>query len=142
MINFKLNISKNEQKEIDSVLQEVSDIYSDFYITKDNLRLFIKENSELLYDGLNKGDKIVYCDEGIIFITGWSDQSRRIYIKVLSEDESSIDKMLQVVLWNIKCELWIKIKKTNPANQVFQKHGFKFYGSRGKEILLHRDSDK
>jgi len=91
---------------------------------------------------LNKGDKIAYSDKGIIFITGWSDKANRIYIKVLSEDLNEIEQLLQVVLWNIKCDLWIKIKKNNPANQVFQKHGFKFFGSRGVEILLHKDKVK
>jgi len=142
MINFKTNISEKEKNEIDSILNEISDVFSDFYVTKENLRLFIKENSELLYDSLNKGDKIAYSDKGIIFITGWSDKANRIYIKVLSEDLNEIEQLLQVVLWNIKCDLWIKIKKNNPANQVFQKHGFKFFGSRGVEILLHKDKVK
>ena len=142
MINFKEKITDIEKKEIDSVLNEISDVFSDFYVTKENLRLFIKENSELLYDSLNKGDKIAYCDKGIIFITGWSDKAKRIYVKLLSEDESTIDKMLQVVLWNIKCDLWIKIKKNNPANQIVQKYGFKFFGSRGCEILLHKEAVK
>lgn len=142
MTNFKTNILEVEKKEIDSVLQEVSDIYSDFYITKDNLRFFIKENSEFLYDNLKKGDKIAYNEKGIMFITGWSDNSRRIYIKVLSEDEQTIDQLLQVVLWNVQCDLWIKIKKNNPCNQVFQNNGFKFFGSRGKEILLCKEGTK
>ena len=142
MINFKNNISEKEKIEIDSVLQEISDVYSDFYITRENLRLFIKENSELLYDNLKKGDKIAYSDKGIIFITGWSDKANRIYVKVLSEDFEEVEQLLQVVLYNIKCDLWIKIKKNNPVNQIFQKYGFKFFGSRGAEILLHKDEIK
>ncbi len=139
MIKFGSQISKKEQDIINSILEEYIDEYRDFYITQSNFRLFIKENKELLFDSLNKGDKIVFDEEaGIAYVTGWSDKVERKYLKLLVKDLESADKLLNVLFWNIKEDLYIKIKKTNPILSVLQKHDFIFRGNRGREILLLR----
>jgi len=137
MITFGTQISKKQVNIIESILREYIDEYCDFYITQSNLRLFIKENSHLLFEALKKGDKIVFGEDvGIAFVTGWSDKVERKYLKLLFKDLPSADKLIKVLLWKIKTDLYIKIKKNNPVNDILKKNGFIFKGDRGKEILL------
>lgn len=139
MIQFGTQISKKQRKSVEAILQEYTDEYRDFYITKSNLRLFIKENEHLLFEALKKGDKISFgSEDGIIFVTGWSDNSPRKYLKILAKDDKSADRLLKILLWNVKTDLYIKIKKNNPVLSVLQKNSFVFKGSRGREILLTR----
>lgn len=139
MITFATQISKKEQAVLNSILQDFVDEFSDFYMTKQNLRMFIKDNSHLLFEALNCGDKIVFSEEdGIALITGWSDNADRKYLKLLTKDPESANKLLKVLLWNIKTDLYVKIKKNNTVLTVLQKNNFVFRGNRGKEILLMR----
>lgn len=138
MITFKTGLSKKEQTHIRFLLEEISDIYGDFYLTKNNLRLYIKENQNILFDCLKKGDKIAYDDNGMAIITGFSDKMPRKYIKILAEDNNQAEKLIKVINWNLKCDLFVKIKKNNPLKEVFQANGFRFMGGRGKEMLLVR----
>ena len=139
MIKFSTQISKKEKVILEGVLQEFIDEFRDFYITKQNLRLFIKDNSHLLFEALKGGDKLVFsAEEGIAFVTGWSDKMERKYLKILAKDLDSTNKLLKVLLWNIKTDLYIKIKKNNPIITILQKNNFVFRGNRGKEILLVR----
>ncbi len=140
MITVKGQLSKKEQLIVSSLLEELTDTYSDFYLTKNNLRLYIKENSELMFESLKNGDKVTFSEEnGIIFIHGWSDKANRHYIKILSKDQQSADKLIKVMLWKLgNIELFAKVKKNNPIKSVLEKNGFKFRGDRGKEVLLYR----
>ena len=140
MLLFKTGkLNKQDKEKIDYILNEIVDIYGDFYTTKNNIRLMLRENSHILYEDLKKGDKIIYGEEGILFIHGFSDQSRRKYVKILSdnaENASKLIKFLNLQLTDI--ELYVKIKKENPILKSFQINKFKFVGDRGKEILLCR----
>lgn len=138
MIKFGSQLPKKERKDIYYLLESLIDLHGDFYITKDNLRLPIKENSHILYKCLESGDKIAYGADGLAFITGWSDKAKRKYIKILSKDIDYADKLLKIVTWNIDCDLWAKVKKTNPLVEILKRNNFKFIGDRGKEILLLR----
>ncbi len=135
----KGKLKKDERYELNVFLCELSDTYSDFYITRNNLRLYIKENMDLLYDCLEKGDQISFSeDKGIAFITGFSDKAKRKYLKVLAKDDQSADHLLKILLWQVNYDLFAKIKKNNPIRQVLQRNNFKFIGDRGKEVLLLR----
>lgn len=137
MITTKGQLTKKDEKFIWLLMEEISDTYCDFYITRNNLRLYIKENLELLFDCLKKGDKIIFADkEGMVFITGWSDNAQRKYIKILARNAEGADRLIKVSFHNIKCDLFAKIKKNNPIKEILQKNRFKFIGDRGKEILL------
>jgi len=137
MIQFGTQISKKQCKVVKSILDELTDEYRDFYITKSNFRLFIKENEHLLFEALQRGDKIVFEEgKGIAFITGWSDKSPRKYLKILAEDNDSANRLLKVLLWNVKEDLYIKIKKTNPIIEILKRNYFIFKGNRGKEMLF------
>ncbi len=141
MIIYKSGqIGKKEQATIVGILNDISDSYSDFYLTKENMRLYLKENSELMFEGLKNGDKITYEEElGIIFITGWSDNFSRKYVKILAKDSHSAGKLIKRMLWELKnTDLYIKIKTNNPIKQILEENKFNFKGLRGKEILLMR----
>ena len=140
MIQLKSTLSEKDKKQISGILSELVDIYSDFYLTKKNLRYYIKENLDLLYKSLHSGDKIMFDDTGIAVITGWSDKSSRKYLKLLTKDDKIADKLTKNINWNISEELYCKIKKTNPLKNILLKNRWKFAGDRGKEILLKRDS--
>ncbi len=144
MITVKGQLGQKEKQIVKELIEEIPDIYGDFYITKDNLRLYIRENLDLLFECLKFGDKIVFDEKyGIIFIYGWSDKSNRNYIKILSKDQQSADKLLKITLWNFgNIDLYAKIKLNNPIKEVLEKNNFSFLGNRGKEILLKRKAVK
>ena len=88
MITVKGQLSKKEQAIVSNLLEEFTDDYSDFYITKNNLRLYIRENKDLFFESLKNGDRIAFDEEnGVIFIHGWSDKATRHYIKILSSND-------------------------------------------------------
>lgn len=140
MIQLKSTLSKKDKEQVSSILKELSDYYSDFYITRNNIRLYIKENIEILYKLLSKGDKIIFEEDGLAIISGWSDKSPRKYMKLLAKDDKITDKLIKNINWNISEELYCKIKKTNPLKNILLKNRWKFAGDRGKEILLKRES--
>ena len=138
MKNFKSRITKKEKLKITEMVRELPDYFGDFYITKDNLRLFIKDNISLLFEGLKAGDKIVYSKDSIIIVTGFSDKNPRKYIKLLNKNEEAANELLNMLAWNLKCSLWAKLKVRNPLVKILQENGFAYYANRGKEILLVR----
>ncbi len=139
MIQVKSNLNKKEKETIWSLVQDLTDIYKDFYITKNNLRLFISDNLDLLYDCLKKGDKIIYDENlGIIFVYGFSDNAPRKYLKILAKDENSANQLLKVLSWHLKIDLYSKMKKTNPIIRTLERNGFRYIKDRGAEALLFR----
>jgi len=142
MIQIKQNLTKKEKSTLNSLVQDLTDIYKDFYITKQNLRLFIQENMDLLYEGLKKGDKIAFDEElGIIFIYGYSDKAPRKYLKILTKDEKSANRLLKVLSWHLKIDLYAKIKKANPIRKTLERNGFRYFADRGGEVLLYRQGN-
>lgn len=137
MVVFKNNgLSKNEETQIFGMLQELNDPFCDFYITKDNLRLFIKDNFDILKACLKKGDKLIFNDKGIAVVVGYSDKAPRKYVKILSKDLDNVPALVKSLYWNIKEDLFCKVKNNNPIKDTLMKSGFKFIGGRGKEVLL------
>ncbi len=135
----KGKLQKKEKHELGIFIKDLSDTYSDFYITRNNLRLYIKENTDLLYSCLEKGDQMSFSEEkGIAFITGFSDKAERKYLKILAKDNQSADHLLKALLWQVDYDLFAKIKKNNPIRQILQRNNFRFIGDRGKEVLLIR----
>ena len=141
MIIFKSGqLNKKEQLEISILLDELIDEYSDFYLTRDNIRLYIKDNKDILFDSLQKGNYIAYTQNGIAIVDGYADNAKRKYVKILSKDIKLTDKLLTIINANIKDILFCKLKKKNPIIEVFKNNGFKFKGNRGLEILLTKEN--
>jgi len=138
MKKFKSRLIKKEVAQITKMIQELPDYFGEFYLTKNNLRLFIKENISLLFEGLKQGDKIVYDKDSIIMVTGFSDKNPRKYIKLLVKNEKTTNDLLTMLSWNLKCDLWAKLKVRNPLVKILQENSFNYFANRGKEILLVR----
>ena len=138
MIKIKSKLSLEEKNEVNGILQNIVDAYGDFYITQNNLRLFIRDNLDLIHGNLDKGDKIAYDNEGVALLVGYSDNSPRIYLKILAKTERAINDVARtLVIWNApKEDVFAKFKKTNPAIKILKRLGFVFVGGRGKEVLL------
>lgn len=129
------------------------DRYSDCYITRNNKRLFLNDQkvcSKVFSNCLKHGDKCLIKEDqeeikGILLVTGYADQYPRKFIKILAQDNQTIDDLLKSLTWTHNTDLYIKIKRDNPIQQIatgnkkdFRGFGFRFQGSRGKEILLYR----
>ena len=142
MINFKTGLSKEEQKQVTVMLLEIQDLYGDFYLTKNNLRIYIKDNPEVLMECLKKGDKIAFDENGLAVILGYSDKMPRKYLKILAKKPEDVKRYLQFLALTLHEELYIKIKKNNPIKEVLIAEGFKFFGGRGKEILFMRKGER
>lgn len=139
MIQIKSTLSEKDKQKIFGILDDLTDFYSDFYLTRNNIRLYIKENIEILYKLLNNGDKVLFDEGGIAVIIGYAEKSNRYYIKLLAKDEKIADKFIKNINWNVSEELYCKIKKTNPLKNILLRNRWKFVGDRGKECLLKRE---
>lgn len=146
MIKFTQKPKEKEKIDIADLIDDMKDYYSDFYITRNNLRLMIKDNKDLFFKCLNAGDKIIWDEKmGIIFITGFSDKASRVFIRPLFKDGQSADRLIKQLNWKLPdTDLWAKIKKNSPIKNVLllKYNNFKFVASRGKEILLCRPKIK
>ncbi len=140
MIKIKNSrLSKKEETAIINILYEISDVYGDFYITKDNLRLSIRENKEFLFRDLERGDYIVYNETGMAVVVGFADKSNRKYVKMLAKNNGVADALMVTLLAEItEKELYVKMKKNNPLLKVFEYWGFEWTAGRGSENLYVR----
>lgn len=136
MIQMKSGLSKTEISEVRSIICDLQDVHRDFYITRNNLRLFVADNFDIFLDCLKKGDKIAFNEKGVAIVLGYSDNSPRKYLKILTKELKDVDGLLKIVYWNTKEDLYCKVKNNNPLKDILLKSGFQFIGGRGKEILM------
>lgn len=136
-MKLKSKLTETEKEKVKTILANLIDFYAEFYLTQARTRLFIKENLEILFEELDKGDKIVYTDSGVLVVNGFSDDWDRKYVKILCDDLKTGDKLLKS-LEELKTDLFIKIKRTNPLKEVLEKNEFKIFKNRGKEFLMIR----
>lgn len=126
------------------------DPYEDFYITKDNKRLFLKDTkvaSMIFRNVLKKCDKCLIDEEqgiirGILLIVGYSDNAHRKYVKVLADSINIMHRLFKVLVWDSKDEIFIKVKRDHNIIRVAKKYKFIFCGGRGREVLLKREAKK
>ncbi len=138
MIVSNTGLTNKEKSEVEKTLSKLIDLYRDFYLTKNNIRFFIKENIETLFDCLKAGDKIAFDANGVIVITGFSDKANRKYVKILAEDNAVAKRLLKIISDNLEIDLYTKIKRNNPIQEMLLENGFKVVAGRGKEFLLVR----
>lgn len=141
MINIKNSkLSKEEILEVKRILSEIPDYFNDFYYTKENLRLFIKDNCDIVIKNIEKGDYLIYDTEekGLAFVLGFSDSYERKYIKLIGTDSSIISQLLATAILHIREDLYIKINNNNPIINNLLSLGFEFFHGRGRESLYIR----
>lgn len=143
MLRIKSNtISGDDKVHLGNIFYEICDAYGDFYLTKDNIRIPFRDNQEVFYDCVRKGDKIIYDDEredAVAIVTGYSDKAPRKYLKILSKSEDAVNRILKFLAWHIKSSIYIKVKKNNPLVNILKKNNYRFQGNRGAEILLCKE---
>jgi len=135
--NSKLN--KKETRLLFEIFSENQDLYLDFYFTKNNLRLFIKENPEIILKNIENGDYLIYDSEGngVLLVLGYSDNFSRKYVKILGNTHTA-SFLLAALNQFVTDEVFFKINKKNPLLKILTEFGFEFLGNRGKEILMIR----
>ena len=133
-------LSKKNSKKINLFISDITDDFREFYITHNNIRLFLQDNKELLSKSVEKGNYLIYDTEekGILLVTGYSDNFKRKYIKILAENNEIIYNLLQMLIMNIEEDLFIKVNKRNPIIKILREFEFVFQGGRGKQILMKR----
>lgn len=135
-------VEQYKPKIFNSLLSFIKEnISEDFYFTENNSRIIIKdENSlkKLLKSCSNiniieeKGDVL-----GVIMI--WKSVGNnltRYYIKLNAINDSIADKLISVLLWSKKNDLFVKIRKSSKFYKIFRNNYFNFLGDRGNEVLL------
>ena len=115
----------------------------DFYLTKDNSRLYIRDIKSLKMLLRESIDAYIQKEKGNItgLILLWRSSGggkSRFFVKLVANDSKVSRDLLTVLLWNTAMELYVKIRKDSKFLQVFKSKGFKFKGGRGVQILLYR----
>jgi len=113
----------------------------DFYYTHDNSRIYVDDIHQLKH--FVQSSLHVYVAEidndyaGCILL--WKSVGggkNRYYIKIKATTEEVAKNLVTVLLWNVKQEVYAKIRKDNQFLTVLRTKGFKFLGGRGVQILL------
>ena len=132
-------LSKKNVIDVWEFVQRIRDRFQDFYITRDNQRIFLndeyligklldKQEVYSIYDKGIKGLMIVYKEKGY-----------RPYIKILTESRSAESSLIKYLMMNFsEQDLYIKVKKENPLAKYIRYFGFIQQGDRGLEVLLFR----
>ncbi len=128
---IKIMIRPLKQKDLLNFVLFCSqrDSFSDFYITKDNKRLFLNNQKiaeKVFNDCLKHGDKSFIFEEdseikGILLIVGYADKFDRKYIKVFAHEERIISALFKMLAWTIDSDLYLKIRKDNPILKFLEK---------------------
>jgi len=139
MLIYKGQPSKKERRVIKNILTENIDLFGDFYSTKENIRISLRDNPDELFDYLKKGSKMVYDpnkENGIALII--VEKKFRTYLKILTKDLTLANNFLKIINWYIKEDVYVKLHKNNSLIKIFQRNGYQFLGNRGMEILFMR----
>lgn len=117
---------------------------TDFYVTENNSRVII-EDATSLKKLLKQSNSVRIIEErgdvlGIILLWKSIGNVTRYYVKLNAINEDIADRLLTVLIWNERKELYTKIKKTSKFVKVFKNKGFDFLGDRGQEILLKNNN--
>lgn len=105
------------------------DKFSDFYITKDNQRLFLNDSKiaeKVCRDCVKHGDKSFIFEEdnmikGVLLVVGYADKHERKYIKVFAHEERIVTALFKMLAWTIDSDLYLKIRKDNPIIKYLEK---------------------
>jgi len=134
----------NKRKHLVNLVEFVR-IYQDenFYITRNNTRIFIKDCASLKPLLKSSCEVLVYTDgpeiTGILSV--WKAKGgnvKRNYIKINAINENIGDKLLSVLFWNRDEDFYIKISKYSKLLNLLRYKNFRFFHDRGREWLLRR----
>jgi hypothetical protein len=146
MIKFKNSLTDKEVSQLRSSLLCYDDKYGEAYVTKDNVRLSMKDGADVIISRIKKGDIIAFSDEfkSFAIISGVSEKMPRKYLKVFGTDKKDLINVLKVLFWEYREEIYIRLKKYNPLVKFLtQEFYFYFYRPRDNdEIILKKEKNK
>lgn len=134
-----IRLKESHYTDIALLIKDIKDNYQDFYITKNKQRIYFTDTRFI--QNIIKTQEIYGLFEqellGLFLI--YREKGFRPYVKILGKNYNIEEKLIKYLSWTFTdIELFAKIKKGNPINQLLQNIGFIFVGGRGKEILLLR----
>lgn len=139
---------------------QTRDSFSDFYITKNNKRLFLTDINVakmVFTDCLKHGEKCFIKEDkneikALFLILGYKDKFERKYIKVLAKDKKDFEDLFSYLQWQNFKNLFIKVKTSNKnfvkydekikrykPSYILRKNGFEIIAVRDNEVLLKRE---
>lgn len=141
------------------------DPYSDFYVSKNNKRLFLNNNikicNSVFNDCLKYGEKCFIKEDNnvikaILLIVGYKDKLERKYLKVLAHSKDDVKDLFAYLIWQkLPPNIFIKVHKTNKyiigydqknkrytPSYALRKAGFRIIAVREKEVLLKKEDIK
>jgi hypothetical protein len=133
---------KNKDSTLRDILQVVTSSQDwDFYYTKDNSRIFVQDTA-CLKDFLKQCTDIYFSNtdddiDGIVML--WKSlggDKTRYYVKIKASEEKVAENLLTVLLWNVKQDVYAKIRQDHKFYDIFKHKGFRFEGGRGVQSLL------
>jgi len=137
------------------------DSYSDFYVTKDNKRLFLNNIAiakQVFTNCLKYNNKCFIKEENneikaVLLIIGYKDKFPRKYIKVLSRSKHDFQDLFAYLQWQNLKDLFIKVRNTNKnfvkydektkrykPSYILRKSGFSIIAVRDREVLLKKEN--
>lgn len=158
-----------QSKDLQNFIYFCQNRDSDFYITKNNRRLYltnIKVAKSVFLDCLKHNDKCYIKEDNnlitaIMLITGFKDKFDRKYLKILAKHKDDSRDLFRYLQWQQLKNLFIKSKKDNtnfvkyderlkdnPYTKGYKpsyfarKSGFQIIAVRDKEILLKKEEYK
>jgi len=125
-------------------LEECFDRYSEFFITKDKQRYFLKNNSQLITEVLKKQEIYGFFEDGLKgILLIFREKGFRPYLKILAKSNKVNKDLVKFFLWNfMKEEVYCKVKKANPLFNILVAKAFYVLGNRGTECLLIKKAIK
>jgi len=139
------------------------DPYSDFFITKDNKRLYLTNiaNAKLAFDDcIKRGNKCFIKEEkgeikAVLLVVGFKDKFDRKYVKVLAKSKRDTLDLFSFLQWQDLDNLFMKVKVSNTnfvrydernkrykPSYVLRKSGFSVISIRDREALLKKEEMK
>jgi len=132
----------SKKTDLNSLLEFIREEFDyDFYYTFENSRIYSSTLTELKTFLHACRNIYVFCDRGdykgiIMLWKSMGGGKERCYVKIRAQNDDIARNLLTVLLWNIKDEIFAKIRKDNKYLQVFKNKGFRFIGGRGIQVLL------
>lgn len=136
-------LTKRNTMDVHEFIQKTKDKFEDFYITKNNQRIFLTDlktinkvlEKQIIYSYYDKGVK------GLMIV--FQEKGYRPYIKLLTESRKAESALIKYLMMNhSEQDLYIKIKKESPLAKYIRYFGFLQQGDRGLEVLLYRKGIK
>ena len=138
------------------------DEFSDFYITKNNKRLFLSntEIAKQVFKECTKYANKCYIKEdngeikAVLLVLGFKDHFERKYIKILAKTKKDFEDLFTYLQWQKISNLFAKVKNTNTnfvkfdkkinrykPSYILRKNGFRVIAVREKEVLLKKEDN-